>query len=645
MIKMKKKKVLIQSDFSLAKTGFGRHMKSLLSYLYKTNKYEIVHYCCGINYSHQSCQKTPWKSVGCLPNEEKEMQAIQQDQNYFRLASYGAHYLDRVIQEEKPDVYIAVQDFWGVDFAIGRYWWNKFPCAIWTTLDSLPLLPAAVENANKINNYWVWSNFAEKELHRLGHKHVRTIHGCLESNNFCKLIDAKRRELRVKNSIPIDAFIVGFVFRNQLRKSVPNLLEGYSLFRKNVPKSKKTYLFLHTSWEEGWNIPRLAQEYNVPIEEILTTYVCRKCNAYHVRSFKDKEINCPHCNGEKAAITTNVGKGVTEEQLNEIYNFFDVYCHPFTSGGQELPIQEAKLTELITLVTNYSCGEELCEEGSMSLALDWAEYREPGTEFRKASTLPSSIAKQLTKVFEMSPQTRAQHGKTARQWVIQNFSVEHVGNQIEEFIDSCPENTYDFSRQSELKNPNAEIPSDLNDSDFVLALYKNVLNCNTDTNDGGYKYWMQELGRGTPRSSIDAYFRKVATDDNVKINQVDFGELLPKDDVGKRMLFVLPESIGDIFMASSLFKSIKELYPKYNLYVAVKPEYFEILEGNPYVHKVIQYSPQMDNIFWLEGISKHKGYFNIAFMPHFGTQRLINYTHNAEDVIAFDLNYASTSTI
>ena len=60
--------------------------------------------------------------------------------------------------------------------------------------------------------------------------------------------------------------------------------------------------------------------------------------------------------------TTSVGGGVSEA-VKQIYNLMDVYCHPFTSGGQEIPIQEAKLTELVTLVTNYSCGEEQCEEG------------------------------------------------------------------------------------------------------------------------------------------------------------------------------------------------------------------------------------------------------------------------------------------
>ena len=36
------KKLLFQTDSSLAKTGFGRNAKALLSYLYATKKYEIT---------------------------------------------------------------------------------------------------------------------------------------------------------------------------------------------------------------------------------------------------------------------------------------------------------------------------------------------------------------------------------------------------------------------------------------------------------------------------------------------------------------------------------------------------------------------------------------------------------------------------
>ena len=138
---------------------------------------------------------------------------------------------------------------------------------------------------------------------------------------------------------------------------MPNLLEGFKLF-KEKNRGVKTKLLLHTHYGEGWDIPKLAREYNISDEEILTTYICKVCNKYTVQSYRGQDIQCNYCKAEKSCTTTNVGHGVTEEQLNEIYNLMDVYCHPFTSGGQEIPVQEAKLTELITLVTNYSCGED-----------------------------------------------------------------------------------------------------------------------------------------------------------------------------------------------------------------------------------------------------------------------------------------------
>jgi glycosyltransferase involved in cell wall biosynthesis len=635
---LKKKKILYQSDFSLAKTGFGRAAKALLKYLYKTNKYDIVHYSCGLQSSNPELKKTPWKSIGALPDSAQEIQELNKDPNIARMASYGAHFLDKIIFEEKPDIYIAVQDIWGIDFAIEKKWFNKITSVLWTTLDSLPILPSAVEKANKIKNYWIWSNFATQALHELGHEHVKTMHGPLESELFYRLPNEDRNTLRQEHNLPKEAFIVGFVFRNQLRKSVPNLLEGYALWKRSNPQIKNTFLLLHTHWGEGWNIHKLAKEYNLDLNEILTTYICKNCNQYEIKPFTGQDLKCKYCNNDKSQVTTNVGLGVTEKQLNEVYNLMDVYCHPFTSGGQEIPIQEAKLTELITLVTNYSCGEELCEAGSGSLPLEWSEYREHGTEFIKASTKPSSIAKQLNKVYNMSIAKRREIGQQSRQWTLDNFSVEVVGKKIEEFLDNSPYTNFDFSNKEEERNPYAIIPEIKDDSEWLTYMYHNILKMHhLDANDEGHKYWIQELKNGIKREAIENYFRQVANKENQENKKTSFEEILDSEGVENRILYVMPESIGDIYLSTSLFESIKKQYPDKNLYVATKPEYFDILKGNSYIHKVIPYISQMDQLLWLEGAGDHNGFFEIAFLPHIGTQRVFNYQHNGKDKIAFDL--------
>jgi glycosyltransferase involved in cell wall biosynthesis len=635
----RKKKVLIQTDFSLAKTGFGRNARALLKYLYSTNKYDLVHYSCGMTYDHPEFKKTPWKSVGSLPSNQQELDQLNRDPNLARMASYGAHLVDKVVNDEKPDVYLAVQDIWGVDFAIEKSWFNKISSVIWTTLDSLPILQSAITNAPKIKNYWIWSNFATKAMHKLGYSHVKTLHGCLEDKDFYRLSDFERNQLRKKNNIPQDAFIIGFVFRNQLRKSVPNLLQGYALWKKQNPEIKNTYLLLHTHWGEGWNIHKLAQEIGVNPQEILTTYVCKNCGEYEVKTFTGQDLNCKYCGAEKSQITTNVGLGVTETQLNEIYNFMDVYCHPFTSGGQEIPIQEAKLTELITLVTNYSCGEEMCEIEANSLPLEWNEYREHGTEFIKASTYPESIAKQLNIVYKMQPHKRLEMGKKAREWTITNFGVKNIGKTLEEFIDSQP--FVDWSKVNEnpedKKDPYVQVPEIIDDADWLIFMYHNILKMkNIDRNDSGHQYWMSELSKGAKRQDIENYFRNVALKENEKNKQVKFEDLLDANDKG-RVIYVIPESAGDVFLSTALFKSIKDRYPEFSLYVATKPQYKDILDGNPYVHRWLEYNPIMDNLIWLEGNNQHNGYFDIAYLPYTCTQRNLNYLHNGLDKLDFSL--------
>ena len=637
---MKKKKILFQSDFSLAKTGFGRNAKAILSYLYKTGKYDITHYCCGTNWSNPECKRTPWRSVGVLPDTQQEMDQLNKDPHVARAASYGAHNLDRIIKEVKPDVYIAAQDIWGVDFAVDKPWFKDINSVIWTTLDSLPILPSAVDKADKIKNYWIWSDFATKELHKLGHTHVKTVHGAVDESAFKPLSKTEKFELRKKHNLNPNTFITGFVFRNQLRKSVPNLLEGYSLWKKKHNINHPTQLLLHTHFSEGWNIMKLAGEYGIHPQEILTTYVCKECKSYEVKNFTGQDLDCKHCGAKKSQTTTNTGCGITEEELNEVYNLMDVYCHPFTSGGQEIPIQEAKYAGLITLVTDYSCGEEMCQDDAYSLTLKWSEYREQGTEFRKASTKPDSIASQINRVFKMPQQKRDEWGKKARDWAIKNFSTYNVGGLIEKEIDSMPD--VDFSKisfEEKEKQPYAELKNIEDNTEWLIHAYKEILLMDVDKDDDGHKYWMGEFKKGATKRDIENYFRNVAVKDNEKNKKSDFSDLLDKDDEGKRLLYCMPESIGDIYLSTSLFKSIKELYPEYNLYVAVKQEYFELLEGNKHVHKVIPFFPQMDNLPWLEGQGEHKGYFEIAFLPYGNTQRFLTYLHNAKDKLAYDINY------
>ena len=225
---------------------------------------------------------------------------------------------------------------------------------------------------------------------------------------------------------------------------------------------------------------------------------------------------------------------------------------------------------------------------------------------------------------------------------LDGFSVEVVGKIFEDFIDNAEPAVYEEEiKLEEVKNyPEAFVENIQNDSEWILALYKKILNRDNNIHDDGYKYWMQQIERKTPRKSIEDYFRQVAKDHNEKYFPVKIEDILDEDDEGKRILYVMPDSAKDVFISTSLFKSIKEKYPNYNLYVATKPENFSILWANEFIHKVIPYSQSFDNVLSLEGIGESKEYFNIVLAPYLTTQRHSNYIHNMKDVI--DKDYLCT---
>lgn len=663
---MRKKKVVIHSNHSKAKTGFGRHVRELMIYLQKTGKYELIEYCQGYKFNDPILQTMPWKTYGVLPDSEAELRAalnnIQPHERPLvqREIAYGSMNIDKLIKLEKPDVYIGSEDVWAFKGYTQRKWWNQITCALHTTLDSLPILPDAVEMAPDVKNYFVWASFAENAMHELGHTHVKTVHGIVNDKTFFRFSDQQKLALRKHHGIPPDAFVIGFVFRNQLRKSVYALLEGFKMFQNQNPQAN-VYLLLHTNWIDnvkdegggGWNIVNLIKEFGIDPKRVLTTYVCSSCGNYEVKPyqlqedewkklkpniFKGQRVPCKFCGAQEtketikgspvSQVTCGTNVGVTEQQLNQIYNLMDVYCHPFTSGGQEMPIQESKLTETITLTTNYSCGIDWCNEESGGLPLDYSIYKERGSNFDKASTYPSGICKNLKKVFEMKSQKRAEIGKRARQHVIDKCSPESVGKFFENFIDSSPYHDWDFNFEEKPKDENYPLKDIEDDKEWLIDLYNNCLNLYPKDDDSGLAYWMNELSNNVrTREQIHDFFIGQAKADNQKSKKIEFEQLF-EDNGKKRILFVIKQSIGDCYICTALFASIKHQYPDHDLYIGCKPEYFEVFSGNPYVKKCIPYHEAMENELIMIGQGDNKKYVDIYMNPAIGSQRQLNYLSN-----------------
>ena len=160
------------------------------------------------------------------------------------------------------------------------------------------------------------------------------------------------------------------------------------------------------------------------------------------------------------------------------------------------------------------------------------------------------------------------------------------------------------------------------------------------SSDEGLKNWLLAMESGRKREDILKFFKETAIKENAAAPVDKKKETLLDlidDNLSKRLIIVAPKSIGDIYLITALLPSLKTTYPDYAIYFATEPANFPVLNGNPYIYKVIPYESRFDDLLFLEGSSSNEGFFDIAFLPTIGTQKIFNYQHNGKDKIQFDI--------
>lgn len=587
------KKVLWLSDFCKLKTGFGRNSKTVLTYLYDTGKYEIIEYVCApFLFEDARLKSVPWKIYGSLPNDPYLRSSAENDPVIGPLVKYGGYYIDDIIEKEKPDIFIGVNDFWAFTGYYDKPWWNKIPSALWVTADSLPLWPDAIENGHKIKNFWVWSKFAEKELKGLGFDQVKTVHGAFDVSKFYPL---NKGEVKSKFGLGED-FIFGFVFRNQIRKLVGTLLEAFAEFRKK----NKCKLLLHTSWNEGWDIKSFIDEFKINNEDILTTHVCRVCKKVTIKPFEGSESDCQKCGSKKGLITPNVGFGVSEEEMNEIYNAMDYYIHPITSGGLEMPLVESLLSGTPISTINYSCGEEFCENKFVK-TIKHNFYREFGTQFKKSQPEVNSIIEIMDYALNNNLEKDSKEG---REWALKNFDKNTICKGIEEWIDSQPEANHNYDLKNKKYNNKAEFnDAEIDDEEWAKDLIMSVFGYDESSRNNVVKKILENLKSGESRRHIYEKAISAATRNNVFYEETAISKFF-KEETTNNVCVVLPESLEERLGLLDFIKTLCD--SEDNIYIVGEKGCGEVFaECGRFT--TLPKSENTTNLSWLKNITNIDG--------------------------------------
>lgn len=633
-----KHRILLQTNPCYFKTGLSENARTLLKYLYKTGKYTLAHYCTQVSEADPQLSLTPWKSYGALPSDPRAIQELNQDPGKARNAAYGSWNIDKVIKDFKPTIVINSDDLWAApkgDY-IDKPWWKQINSVLHMTVDSLPILDLAFEQAEHTKYYLTWAKFAQNEMKRFGPKfaHVGQIYGAMDTDQFAPISTEEKVALRKRFGISPNAVIFNYVFRNQLRKGAPLVLDAFAQFKRENPTAD-VKLHFHTSVSEkgnGWDFPKLMSYYGVNPADVLFTYVCKHCGQWHISPYVGEDITCPYCKTEKSMITVNIVHGVPSNEMKMVYGIADAAFSVHTSGGQELTACQSMLCELPLACTNYSCGVDYCLNPDV-FTLGWKPYHEPGTNFIKSATNTEDIKRFINKVWRMSPRDVKEWGRRSRVWAKKTFSIETIGAQWEALFDSMPMvdwNTINLTPQ--IKNDQFPFPQIESADDFIQTLYREILKMDEPLHGDGHKHWIARLKEGMKREDIYNYFLSVAKQENAKNGaaQQDFSTLLDKTTGNKRALIVLKQSLGDCLMITQLFESFHEQYPHHDLYVACEPQFAPVFIGNIHVFRVLPYQDFMENEMACigSGQPEENALFHVYMHPAIQSQRQLNYLSN-----------------
>lgn len=361
----KKLKVLMVSEASFLSSGFGTYTKEILSRLHQTGKYHIAEFACYGKVNDPKDIEIDWKYYA---NAVEGNDPRSQEYNSSMENQFGKWRFERVLIDFKPDVVIDVRDYWMNAYQQFSPLRPYFHWILMPTVDSAPQQEEWIDTFVHTDAIFTYSDFGRDTLLRQSNnsiKYIDTTSPGVSLQNFQYLPKESRQQLRQFFGIDSEAFVIGSVMRNQKRKLIPELLVALKEFttylkETNHPKADKTFLYLHTSYPDaGWDLPLFLKEYEVG-NRVLFTYSCKNCKFYKPSLYQHPLALCPRC-GQMAMSMPNVSNGITQQELNTIYNVMDIYTQYAICEGFGMPQVEAGAAGVPIASVDYSAMEDIIQ--------------------------------------------------------------------------------------------------------------------------------------------------------------------------------------------------------------------------------------------------------------------------------------------
>lgn len=181
------------------------------------------------------------------------------------------------------------------------------------------------------------AKFGQEQVKKVHNIDTRFIPHATNSDLFKPLPEAERQQLKANWGLK-DKFVIGVVARNQGRKMLDKTIKIMSVYAKMNPNA---VLLMHCDPDDA------AQVF--PLRSLIERYGIQN----------------------RVLFTgTRYYKGMTDKDMNLIYNLFDVFLLTTSGEGFGIPIIEAMSCEVPVIATDYTTTRELVIDNDAGWGID-----------------------------------------------------------------------------------------------------------------------------------------------------------------------------------------------------------------------------------------------------------------------------------
>lgn len=332
-------KVLWYGD-AVSNTGFARVTHSVLDELHK--KHDVS--CVGINYAGDP-HNYPYR--------------IYPAANHAQTERFGLTRLPEILDKERPDVFICLNDIWVANSAWERVQFMKsrfdFKFMSYFPIDAQSYLPDMFRHLEHWDMAITFTVPCAERIMACGGKPKKL--GVLPHGvDVSKFYPLDKDECRKELGLPLDKFIVFNGNRNQPRKMMDLTIKAFCQFAKDKPD---TMLYLNMGGKDlGWDVKALFRH---------------ECERHGINPM-----------GRLAMTTSgeiNYTNAPDDATLNKIYNATDVGINTANGEGWGLvPFEHAACKKPQIVPNHTACADIWAEAGLLTNIATWIRDKDLGLE-------------------------------------------------------------------------------------------------------------------------------------------------------------------------------------------------------------------------------------------------------------------------